>query len=398
MELNRRLAQGYTHYKDDPRIIGLKNEVMAYNKELKFLGIRDHQVEYAKFSTFKVIWALIYRVAKIIVMSIGTLPGLVLFSPVFIAAKLTSIKKSREALAASTVKIQGRDVMATWKLLVALAFAPLLYTFYTVLLTIWAYHNRINGYLPKFMPLWAVIPFGVWVFPSVTFAALRIGETGMDILKSLPPLVLCLNPTSANSLVKLRKRRALLSKNVTELINALGPEMYPDFDPTGTRMSTPFNEKPETLSEIMGTEVSPGSPTHLQRNTALARSYTQASLPRNESFPELGRFGFFSTRPPSPSHSRTSSLYSSRPGSRSGEFSIGIQPVPKASGSQFHDNDNPMDEVNRRVHKAMRERGERRQKSEGDDLSWDMASVGDSVSPSTDDSRTGSEVEERKYV
>jgi glycerol-3-phosphate O-acyltransferase/dihydroxyacetone phosphate acyltransferase len=124
VELNRRLVKGYTHYKDNPRIIDLKKSVNGYNKQLWLLGIRDHQVEYAKISIFKVIFMLLSRLGKLAVMAVGTLPGLVLFAPVFVASKLISIKKSREALAASTVKLQGRDVMATWKLLVALALLP----------------------------------------------------------------------------------------------------------------------------------------------------------------------------------------------------------------------------------------------------------------------------------
>lgn len=230
VELNRRLVKGYTQHKDDPRIVNLKKSVLAYNKQLWLLGVRDHQVEYAKFSILEVVVTLIYRLGKLGVLAIGTLPGLVLFAPVFVCSKIISIKKSREALAASTVKLQGRDVMATWKLLVALAFAPLLYATYTALLTWWTYRNRVQGYMPDWVPLWMVVAFGFVFFPSITFAALGLGETGMDIVKSLRPLVLSLHPTSANTLNKLRETRATLSREVTEVINTLGPEMFPDFE------------------------------------------------------------------------------------------------------------------------------------------------------------------------
>lgn len=261
VELNRRLVKGYTHYKDDPRITDLKRAVNDYNKHLWLLGVRDHQVEYAKFSIPTVVFTLIYRLGKLAIMSIGTLPGLILFGPVFVASKIISIRKSREALAASTVKLQGRDVMATWKLLVALAFAPLLYASYTVVLTWWTYKNRVQGYVPDWVPLWVVVVFSFIFFPSITFAALRFGETGMDILKSLRPLVLCLNPTSANTLVKLRGKRSELSAQVTELINTLGPEMFPDFDATRI-VADPFREG--ALQEPM----SPRSPREHARTSS----------------------------------------------------------------------------------------------------------------------------------
>ncbi|KAL8667981.1 MAG: hypothetical protein Q9168_007146, partial [Polycauliona sp. 1 TL-2023] len=312
VELNRRLVKGYTHYKDDSRILNLKKSVNEYNKQLWLLGVRDHQVEYAKFSIPKVVFTLIYRLVKLSVMAIGTLPGLVLFAPVFIATKIISIKKSREALAASTVKLEGRDVIATWKLLVAMGFAPLLYIFYTTLLTYWTYRTRIQGYMPTWVPLWLVVIFGFIFFPAITFAALRFGETGMDILKSLRPLVLSLNPTSANTLVKLRKKREELSAQVTDVINTLGPEMFPDFD-SARIIADPFGngggEQPRT-PRTPRTPSSyhiprPRTPTTASTTDASISTTSAQNLPRNESFHNLGNIALFASRPQTPrSHSR----------------------------------------------------------------------------------------------
>lgn len=371
VELNRRLVKGYTHYKDDPRISDLKKSVNEYNKKLWLLGVRDHQVEYAKFTIFEVVFTLIYRFLKLTVMSVGTLPGLILFAPVFAASKLISIKKSREALAASTVKLQGRDVMATWKLLVALAFAPLLYASYTAMLTWWTYRNRVQGYMPDWVPLWMVITSSMIFFPSITFAALRFGETGMDILKSLRPLMLCLYPTSANTLVQLREKRAELSIQVTEVINTLGPEMFPDFD-SARIIADPFRDG--TLQEPM----SPKSPRDHRRTssgfipqTPTRGSTTDASigggasvqghLPRNESFGDLGNIGLFASRPPSRSRSRNSS--SGNLGGIKGFSTIGSKGA--------------LDEVSLKIRGAMRERGmERRRKSETGSEGWDFAESG----------------------
>lgn len=306
-------------------------------------------------------------------MAVGTLPGLVLFAPVFVASKLISIKKSREALAASTVKLQGRDVMATWKLLVALAFAPLLYAFYTALLTYWTYRNRVQGLMPEWIPLWMVVAFGVVFFPSITFAALRFGETGMDIFKSLRPLVLSLNPTSANTLVKLREERARLSAEVTDVINELGPEMFPDFDSTRI-IADPFREggTPPT---------SPKSPRHPRTpsrdikpatngttGASIPDSSTQTHLPRNESFGNLGNLGLFASRPPSRSRSRT--------GSSSGL--AGSTGVPVKGFSSMSSKET-LEEVSKKIRGAMQERGaERRRKSESESGSggWDFAESG----------------------
>ena len=382
IELNRRLAQGYQHHKDDPRIIKLKKEITDYNKQLWLLGIRDHQVEYAKLSPPVVLFTLVYRLVKLSLLAIGTLPGLGLFAPVFIATKVISIKKSREALAASTVKLQGRDVVATWKLLVAMGFAPVLYNFYSILLTWWTHKNRIQGYVPEWVPLWMVMLSGYIVFPIITFAALRIGEIGMDILKSLRPLVLSLNPTSSNTFVKLRKRREYLTQEVTELINTLGPEMFDDFE-HARLVADPF--KQGVLQDMETPPLSPGLPREpvpksdeeqreavgsanrqsVERNRG---SIAHEPLPRNESFHNISSMGIFSSRPSSRSRSRN--------GSGVGSNALkGLTMTTKEN----------LDEVSKRIRGAMHERGKERtrRRSAG---SWEFAGS-DSVTPGSEEGK-----------
>lgn len=379
VELNRRLVKGYAHFKDDPRIVHLKKSIADYNRELRLLGIRDHQVEYARFSFFRVIGTLIGRLLQLVFLTIGTLPGLLLFTPVFIITKVISIKKSKEALAASTVKLQGRDVMATWKLLVALAFAPTLYAFYTAAFTYWAYRNRIQGLLPSSMPLWLIVPIGMALFPAITFAALRIGEIGMDIIKSLPPLVLSLNPSSANSLVRLRHQRAALAQHVTEVINTLGPELFPDFDAARV-VSDPFRERDRSTKQegdaAAVPEIKRTRPSEHEEDTT-----TKEPLPRNESFHNLANIGFFSTRPPSRSRSRSyshsrSSSFGGRPGS-SGQQ---LKPMSQINST------GEFDQVSAKIRDAMRERGARRRRQSEDSNSRGAISS-DPGTPSSEEGR-----------
>ena len=328
MELNRRLVTAYTHFKEDPRIIQLRANVTAYNRELRMLNLRDHQVEYAKFSFPQVVGTLLYRLAKLVVLTVGALPGSILFAPVFAATKIISIKKAREALKASTVKIQGRDVMATWKLLVALAFAPILYQFYVILLVYWIYKDRIFGLAPEWLPLWSVPVVGWILFPAITFAALRFGEVGMDIFKSLRPLLLSLNPSSANTLTKLKNRREQLSIEVTDLINTLGPEIFPDFESTRI-LANPFgvgDEKPDAKEKYQygmtyttqGYQQAPdisihqGDPDYSPPGELNPHHHDAARsgshlIPRNESFSNLSNIGLFASRPASRARSRSNS-------------------------------------------------------------------------------------------
>lgn len=393
VELNRRLVKGYTKYRDDPRIESLKKGVLDYNKQLMALNVRDHQLSYAKFSITQVIGTLLYRLAKLTVLSTAVLPGLVLFAPVFVAGKVISIRKSREALAASTVKIQGRDVVATWKVLVSMALAPALYTYYTVILASWTYYNRVQGLVPYYVAIWQIVVFGFIFFPAITFAALRFGEIGMDIAKSLRPLVLALNPSSGNTFVRLRKRREELATQVTNLINELGPEMFPDFE--SKRIIADANGAPPSPSRGRGRpdtrplksrEQSPEDADLRRASIAIGTSAT-GNLPRNESFKNLGNFGFFSSSPPTPSsgHSRSRS----RPGSAAGFPIMGLSTM---------DSKGAYDDVTRRIRGAMQERGLRRTSlggsTDGEEEHLDRTSEGSSMA----EEPTNDEVTMKKNV
>lgn len=407
VELNRRLALGYERYKDDERIVKLKESVAKYNRQLRYLNIRDHQVEYGKMSWFTVVFTFVYRLIKLLILSAGVLPGLILFAPVFIATKYISHQKAKIALAGSTVKIQGKDVIATWKLLVSMAFAPILYNIYTSITAYRVYQDRLGGRVPEWVPIWAVFLAGWIFFPAITFAALRFGEVGMDILKSLRPLALCIDPTSSYNIAQLREQRALLSAQVTDVINTIGPEMFPDFEHTrlifDSHPRVPSNDSVASMNHEGAAAAGGPSPTSPTRPTLHSRSHSGASspgasgagsplvsrrsttqssraIPRNESFSNIGQAPLFATRPPSRSRSRSSSAGGGLSGSSAG-FPVG--------GFTSLDSKEGFAHANRKIREAMRERGELRRRQsekrimalgEGDGLTSDegesVASVG----------------------
>ncbi|KAF9429526.1 hypothetical protein BGZ76_001216 [Entomortierella beljakovae] len=224
VELNRRFLAGYLHFKDNAKVIDTKDKVMHYNTQLRYHGLRDHQVN-IRTTRRHAIELLITRVVQMILLSILALPGTLMNIPVAIVARVISNKKAKEALAGSTVKIAGKDVLATWKLLVALGLMPVLYFSYSVLVFIIC--RRLDITLTTRLLIawaaWACIPF-------ITYASIRFGEVGVDIFKSIRPLFLSIIPGEDDTINELRRSRSELQKTITELINELAPEIYPDFD------------------------------------------------------------------------------------------------------------------------------------------------------------------------
>ncbi|OSD01601.1 glycerol-3-phosphate O-acyltransferase [Trametes coccinea BRFM310] len=225
VELNKRFLQGYLHFKDQPKVQKLRDDVLKYNRLLRDLGLRDHQVPKAQKAGWKTFGLLSYRLILLAVWTVLALPGVILNGPIFVTASVISRKKAKEALAASEVKIAGRDVLATWKILVALGVTPVLYSFYALLATIVA----IKAGAPLKYRLWT--PFIVLtVLPFVGYAALKFGEAGMDVLKSLRPLVIALIPGQQRSLDKLKRMREDVANELAEVINEFGPKLFEDFD------------------------------------------------------------------------------------------------------------------------------------------------------------------------
>lgn len=95
---------------------------------------------------------------------------------------------------------------------------------------------------------WRILtPFIVLLsLPFMSYAALKFGEAGMDVLKSLPPLVIALAPGQQRSLDKTKAMRVHLSNAVANLIDDLGPKVFENFDET--RIVVPSAAAPPSSS------------------------------------------------------------------------------------------------------------------------------------------------------
>lgn len=229
VEMNRRLVRGYEKYAYNPEVKEMKTMVSEYNKKLMRMGLHDHQVELLSSSDrFKTLVTFSDRLFKVFLFFGLSLPGIFLFSPVFITARRISRQKAKEALAGSVVKIRARDVLSTWKILVALGLAPALYIFYSVIGTVFLVQLGLVPQVPVFVVF--LVCYGWSVL--TTYASLRIGEIGVDYYKSLKPLFYSLMSAhkDVGQIEELKKNRAYLAERVTEFCDKFGPGLFSDYD------------------------------------------------------------------------------------------------------------------------------------------------------------------------
>ncbi|CAI4056238.1 hypothetical protein SUVZ_02G1050 [Saccharomyces uvarum] len=225
VEMNRRMVKGYEFYRNEPEIAELTKDIMSYNAALRHYNLPDHQVEEAKVNFARNLGLVFFRLIGLSILFALAMPGIIMFSPVFILAKRISQDKARTALSRSTVKIKANDVIATWKILIGMGFAPLLYIFWSVLIT---YFLRGQPWKKIYIFSGSYISCVI-----VTYSALIVGDIGMDGFKSLRPLVLSL--TSPKGLQKLQKDRGILAEKIIEVVNNFGSELFPDFDSAALR-------------------------------------------------------------------------------------------------------------------------------------------------------------------
>jgi glycerol-3-phosphate O-acyltransferase / dihydroxyacetone phosphate acyltransferase len=97
-ELNRRLLKGYTEYADNAEVSFLMGSLRSYSASLTALGLTDRQLlstttKHTHFPILFLLPKLIYRALKFIILAILTLPGLVLFTPIFmVTSRVSNLK------------------------------------------------------------------------------------------------------------------------------------------------------------------------------------------------------------------------------------------------------------------------------------------------------------------
>lgn len=263
VEMNRKLIMGFLKFKDHPDVIALRDAVRTYNDHLMQIGIRDHQVERANRSVLRSLMLLLYRLGLLVLWGGCALPGFVLNAPITILARIVSHRKAKEALAASQVKLYGRDVLATWKVLVSLGVTPVLYIFYAVLASMAARRSNLRPLHKRLMPLYVL--FGL---PIASYGVIRISEVGVDVYRSLPPLIASLLPGRRRVIERIQQERIDLAAQLHATIDKLAPEGWQNTDFAQLSLaSAPPNA--EELAEL----VQSGRSLHLTSHHSLSHPF-----------------------------------------------------------------------------------------------------------------------------
>jgi len=217
LELIRRFTKGYVRFSDHPKVKEIGKKINEYNKQLEFYGLKDYQIPDLELGkSVKSIAILTIRIIFSFMMLLLFLPGFIINAPVPFFAKYLALKEAHKALKSSDVKIEGRDVIATYKLLVSLVLVPLIYFVEIVgVLIFYGWRNAVVFTL---------------CIPIFSYACVKVFEQESQVWATSIPLAYSFVKSSFYERVQeLRSTREKLQVAVRDLVEKLGPELGEDF-------------------------------------------------------------------------------------------------------------------------------------------------------------------------
>mmetsp|Transcript_14897 Transcript_14897/g.48607 ORF Transcript_14897/g.48607 Transcript_14897/m.48607 type:complete len:699 (+) Transcript_14897:83-2179(+) len=209
--ITRGIARAFEADKHLPQVQDLVKRVSRYNEKLKQYNLHDRRVALgganeAVIDTIDAVAILGMRCTLLLAYVLALLPGLLLASPLLVTGEVLARSKARAAVAGSRVKLEGKDVVGTWKVLVGIVFVPVLHFTYTALIySFFAYKHAVAYFF--FMP-----------FVSAT--SIIASESAIDLARSIGALYLLIFDRHTGS--QLRSHRQRLKTDLKKVGDELG--------------------------------------------------------------------------------------------------------------------------------------------------------------------------------
>mmetsp|Transcript_2766 Transcript_2766/g.8350 ORF Transcript_2766/g.8350 Transcript_2766/m.8350 type:complete len:655 (-) Transcript_2766:53-2017(-) len=185
--------------------------VRHYHGMLKHYALHDRQVGRAGadddvLDRIDAMAMLSFRSFLLVIYAVVMIPGILLASPLLMLSDVFSRYKARVAVAGSRVKLAGRDVLATWKVVCGIVFIPSLHAAYTAAVwRMWSHREAVAYFF--FMPF-------------VSYTSIVASESFLSVFRSIGPLYVLITQRGTGR--ELRETRRALQTDVRALANKLG--------------------------------------------------------------------------------------------------------------------------------------------------------------------------------
>ena len=189
----------------------LQKKLEEYQDELTLWGLKDYQIGHLEQLSFSKMFYSFFHGAM--VMTLATIPALILNAPVGLAASYWAFSEAKKDLKNSRVKLAARDVLLSKKIMFCLVGVPCLWVTYAVLLLLFSPLSK------------RTVLFLFLSCPLFSYLGVMAVEAGMNDIKDLRPAFLRLLPSFKKETDRLPAIRSALQKEVRTMTKKYGPEL-----------------------------------------------------------------------------------------------------------------------------------------------------------------------------
>jgi glycerol-3-phosphate O-acyltransferase / dihydroxyacetone phosphate acyltransferase len=193
----------------------------------------------------KILGNFLITIPKVAINLLFSLAGLTMLTPLGILNKYLAEKARKEALAGSSVKVIGADVMASKKLTTTILLYPILCIGFTA----WFYYviSKLTE-LPLLSKLLWTFVFFVF-FPLYSYVCILSRDNLVRYHQLMYSRLMCLFFTE--DMFVLKQMRKNLKAKIRGIIDKFGPEMFEDFDQMrGFKRKGSINSESNLLSLV----------------------------------------------------------------------------------------------------------------------------------------------------
>lgn len=217
IKLQRRIAAFFIVLRDRPEVQDALQRVEEYDAKLSLHGLKDYDIMTLQAEDNQMYLLLVLRAVLVLIIVLLSIPGALLNAPLGLISRYLSRREAARALSKSEVKVAAKDVVASYKVLVAVVVVPVAWTVYFFIFSLM--YGWRNG-----LVFLVSLPF-------FSYAAIRMLEQGLQIYRSSRPLLRALwRARFVETVTELKSERGELVKLLREVITKLVPLMGPEFE------------------------------------------------------------------------------------------------------------------------------------------------------------------------
>jgi len=219
LKLNKMFALTRAHLDGDERMSELMAEVTEYVDLLRAAGLRDRDVRLSLVADANMAWKTLLAALLLIVLAPLSIPTAIVGLPIAALTATLAKREKAQALAASTVKVKALDVVASYKIIIAIVFLPVYNLVLSLIVACWLDWGFF-GFLFAFFI----------VIPVFFFFGIRACDLSVRCLRRCRATLLFWGCRATAGILQqlLVERRARLEAKVRKFVEEFGPLVSED--------------------------------------------------------------------------------------------------------------------------------------------------------------------------